>query len=76
MLILQEGRNKNHQAVKINGDALLCVVQKVQKFIKLSCNVCDRQQVISDHRRNSNLCLYVMSNLIQLRVLINYTVRR
>lgn len=33
MLILQEGRNKIHQAVKINSDALSCAIQRLQKDV-------------------------------------------
>lgn len=59
MLILQENRNKIHQAVKIDTDALSCVREKLQKFIKLNCKIHKGEQVISGHGRNSNHCSYV-----------------
>lgn len=48
VLILQENRNKIHQAVKINSDALSCVIEKLQKFIKLNSKIHKGVQVTSE----------------------------
>lgn len=62
MLILQENRNKIHQAVKINSDALSCAIEKLQKVIKLNCKIHKGQQVIPGHGRNSNRCFVSQSS--------------
>lgn len=62
LLILQESRNKIHQAVTINSDALSCITGKLQKFIKLNCKIHKGQQVTSGYGRNSNRCASVLTH--------------
>lgn len=76
MLIWQENRNKIHQAVKINSDALSCVTEKLQKVIELNCKVDEGQRVIPGHGRSSNHCLYVtVQPRTQVLVFIWETIR-